>query len=729
MMTILLWTLALSMAAEGAERPDVLIADFEGADYGAWKVEGEAFGPGPAHGTLPNQMDVSGFEGKGLVSSYYRGDGTTGRLVSPPFKLERKFLSFLIGGGMHPGETCINLLSGGAVVRTATGPNDKPGGTERLDWHTWDLSDLEGKEVVLEIVDRNTGGWGHINIDQIVQSDRRRGMAQASRDIALEQDYLSFCFPAGQAARCRITLEVDGKTVRESAGAGREKPSWLTWDISRLKGKKGKLTIAEVPDPDGICPLAQSVRQGGEVRGGLIVVDRVYEETYRPQFHFTPMYNWTNDPNGCVYYKGEYHLFFQHNPAGIEWGNMTWGHAVSPDMVRWKQLDHAIRPDDLGTIFSGSAVVDWKNTAGFQTGDEKVLVAVYTSAGSLAPKPVPFTQSIAYSNDRGRTWVKHAKNPVLGHVAGDNRDPKVIWHEPTGKWVMALFLDGNAFALFGSKDLKEWTKLCDVPMPGSGECPDFFELAADGDPAKKTWLFWAANGNYRLGTFDGTTFKPETDPLRSEWGSNSYAAQTWSDIPPSDGRRLQIAWMAGGKYPGMPFNQQMTFPRELTLRATPEGVRLFINPAREIEGIRGAKREWSGITLAPGQNPISRLEGDLWEIAVEFSPGTASEVVLDVRGEAVRYDVKGKTLHLLGKSAPLEPTKGRIRLRALVDRASIEIFANDGRVTMSSCFLPDVLNRSLALRAVGGTANIESLEVWQLESIWPRNAGSLAVPK
>jgi len=158
----------------------------------------------------------------------------------------------------------------------------------------------------------------------------------------------------------------------------------------------------------------------------------LYHETYRPQFHFTAKKNWLNDPNGLMYYKGEYHLFFQHNPSGIDWGNMTWGHAVSPDMIHWKQLDNAIYPDELGTIFSGSGVVDWSNTAGFKNGNKAVMVCIYTSAGD------PFTQSIAYSNDKGRTWTKYADNPVLGHIVGSNRDPKVIRHVPTEKWIMAL---------------------------------------------------------------------------------------------------------------------------------------------------------------------------------------------------------------------------------------------------------------------------------------------------
>jgi sucrose-6-phosphate hydrolase SacC (GH32 family) len=467
--------------------------------------------------------------------------------------------------------------------------------------------------------------------------------------------------------------------------------------------------------------LAASVVQGERIRGALLVVDRLYQETYRPQFHFTPRTNWTNDPNGLVFYQGEYHLFFQHNPSGINWGNMTWGHAISTDLLHWQQLDHAIYPDKLGTIFSGSAVVDVNNTAGFQTGDERVLVCIYTSAGGTNPESQgqPFTQSIAYSNDRGRTWTKYEQNPVLKHVAGSNRDPKVFWHQPTKKWIMALYLDGHDYALFGSPNLKQWTKLSDVPLPGCGECPDFFELPVDGDAAKSQWLFWGGNGNYRLGTFDGTTFQPRTDSLPSHWGANDYAAQTYSDIPAADGRRIQIAWMAGGKYPSMPFNQQMSFPREMSLRTTPEGVRLFMNPIREIERLRGKTQTWAVGPVKPDERRLAGLDSDLWEIEARLEPGDATEVGFTIRGEPLRYDVSAKQLSCLGRTAPLEPLDGQIKLHVLVDRTSIEVFANDGRVVMCSCFVPDLSDRSLGLYAKGGTAQVQSLKTWELQSAWP----------
>jgi len=445
----------------------------------------------------------------------------------------------------------------------------------------------------------------------------------------------------------------------------------------------------------------------------------LYNEKYRPQFHFTPRENWTNDPNGLVYYKGEYHMFFQHNPFGINWGNMTWGHAVSADLIHWRQLPNAIEPDELGTIFSGSAVVDWNNTSGFQTGKENVLVAFYTSAGKHAPVRKPFTQSIAYSNDRGRTWVKYKGNPIIGNMKDDdNRDPKVIWHEPTKRWIMALFLDaGDEFALLSSEDLKKWQVLQYLMLPGSRECPDFFELPVDGDPANTHWVFWGADGRYLRGSFDGHEFTAQSEPLESSVG-NFYAAQTWSDIPKSDGRRIQIAWMAKGKFPDMPFNQQMSIPCELTLRTFPEGIRLCRVPVREIKKLRGKRYAWKRTALKPGENILSGVTGELFEIQAEIELGAAAEVGFMLRGTPFLYDVSDKMLVCKDKEAELTPVDGRIKLHILVDRASIEIFGNDGRVSMFLCFPLDTSNTSLEAFGRGGQANIRTLNIWKLKSIW-----------
>ncbi|MBI2191466.1 MAG: glycoside hydrolase family 32 protein [Planctomycetes bacterium] len=441
-------------------------------------------------------------------------------------------------------------------------------------------------------------------------------------------------------------------------------------------------------------------------------------EIYRPQFHFTAEKNWLNDPNGLVFFQGEYHLFFQHNPAGREWGNMTWGHAVSPDLLHWRQLAHALSPDDLGTIFSGSAVMDWRNSGGFQTGSEPAMVAFYTAAGSHAPGGKrPYTQCLAFSNDRGRTWAKYAGNPVVGPRSPSCRDPRVFRHEPSGQWVMVLAEDpGRALSFHVSCDLKNWS--CCGQQDGFYECPDLFELPVEGQPGEARWVLHAADGRYRLGRFDGSTFTPETDKRPLDFGPHFYASQTWSDIPVQEGRRIQIAWLRGGEYPGMPFNQQMAFPCELTLRPTPLGLRVCRWPVREVASIRREGRAWHGTVLGPRMNLLAGLDGDLFDIETEIEPQGAHSIALRLRGEEMRYVVPDRRLKVLGQSVPIALREGTLRLRVLLDRASIEIYAEGGETCLSFPFLPDTGDRGLELVTRGGEARIRTLQVWPIESIF-----------
>jgi len=442
-----------------------------------------------------------------------------------------------------------------------------------------------------------------------------------------------------------------------------------------------------------------------------------YSELHRPQVHFSPRENWTNDPNGLVYYKGEYHLFFQHNPVSVKWGNMTWGHAVSTDLLHWTQLDHAIEPDELGTIFSGSAVVDRNNTGGFKTGDEDVLVAFYTSAGSHADPPVPFTQSIAYSNDRGRNWSKFAGNPVIEHVRSDNRDPKVIWHEPTSRWVLALYLDQNDYSLYASENLVDWTHLQDLTLPGVTECPDFFELPVDGDASNSRWVYWGADGGYLLGTFDGERFEPDGEVLKAEFAKNGYAAQTYSDIPDEDGRRIQISWMRGGKYPAMPFNQQMSIPVGLRLRTTSDGIRLQRNPIREIETLCDGTESFRNIDIAKDTPFIPDTRHDCFDIHLELEIENEDRCGITIQGHKLEYSPVQQELKCFGRVGPVRPVDKRIPLRLIVDRTSIEVFAEDGAVVFSCCYLPEACDHPIEVYSEGTTL-IASLVIHELRSIW-----------
>lgn len=681
---------------------DLLIADFDGPDYAGWAATGEAFGPGPAKGTLPGQMDVSGFQGQGLVNSFYNGDGTTGTLTSPPFKIERPRLCFLIGGGMHPGETCMDLLIDGKAVRTATGPNDKPGGTERLTWQSWDVTEFAGREAVLRIVDNHTGGWGHINIDQIVQCVEppvKEGLLR----FTAEKRYLNLPVKNGAVMK-RGQLLVGGLVVRDFdiELADADPDFYVVIDLAPFNGQELVLHIDAL---DKGSKALELVAQDDVIRGS----ENLYREALRPQFHFSSQRGWNNDPNGLVYYAGEYHLYYQHNPYGWKWGNMHWGHAVSPDLVHWTELPQALYPQQYGDwVFSGSAIIDEANTAGFQTGAEKVIVAAYTSTGR--------GECIVYSNDRGRTFTEYEGNPVVKH---QGRDPKLIWHEQAGHWAMAVYDEQpgkeRGIAFYSSQNLKDWT--FESRIEGYFECPEIFPLAVDGDPAQTKWVVYAASGEYSIGEFDGKVFHHESGPHPFNRGNCFYASQTFNNIPAEDGRRIQIAW-GTVEAPGMPFNQMMDFPTELTLHTTGDGIRMFAQPAREIETLVDATHNYGEQILCPGKDFFTDPEGDLFRIRGCFANQDARKVALEVRGMPVTYDFGKQEISCGDKKAEAPMRDGVLELEVLVDRLSLEIFVNGGAVYMPVGFHPPTEARSLAVRSVGGTATARKFVVDSLKSAW-----------
>ncbi|MCY8995680.1 GH32 C-terminal domain-containing protein [Bacillus inaquosorum] len=484
-----------------------------------------------------------------------------------------------------------------------------------------------------------------------------------------------------------------------------------------------------------------------------------YDEDYRPQYHFTPEANWMNDPNGMVYYAGEYHLFYQYHPYGMQWGPMHWGHAVSKDLVTWKHLPVALYPDEKGTIFSGSAVVDRNNTSGFQTGEEKPLVAIYTQ-----DREGHQVQSIAYSNDKGRTWTKYAGNPVIPNPGKkDFRDPKIFWYEKENKWVM-LLAAGDRILIYTSKNLKEWTYASEFGQGqgshgGVWECPDLFELPVDGNPNQKKWVMQVSIGNgavsggsgmqYFVGDFDGTHFKnenPSDKVLWTDYGKDFYAAVSWSDIPSSDGRRLWLGWMSNWQYandvPTSPWRSAASIPRELKLKTLTGGVRIVQTPVKELQTIRGTSKKWKNQTISPAsQNVLAGLSGDAYELHAEFqvSPGSAPEFGFKVRtGEnqftKVGYDRKNTKLFVdrsesgnvtfnptfnTGiQTAPLKPVNGTIKMRIFVDRSSVEVFGNDGQQVITDIILPDRSSKGLELYAVNGGVKLKSLTIYPLKKVW-----------
>lgn len=697
---------ALSPVAPAAE--DVLIADFEGADYGDWTTTGTAFGTGPARGTLPGQMHVDGFEGRGLVNSFQGGDASTGTLTSPGFRIERQYLRFLIGGGRDPERLALRLLMDGRVVRAATGPNDRPGGSETLAPDFWDVGEFRGRHAVLQIVDQATGGWGHLNVDHLVQTDRRPPgwLTNATRTFAIASRYLHLPIRNGAPKRVVTTLVEGAVVVRNDIELADAEPDWWApMDVGAWRGRNLTLQVDRLPE-DSRALMA--IEAAEVIRGA----ETLYREPLRGQFHFSPRRGWNNDPNGLVFFNGEYHLFFQHNPYGWAWGNMHWGHAVSRDLVHWTELGEALAPDAFGPMFSGSAVVDRANTSGLGRPGQPALVLLYTAAGN------PTVQCLASSTD-GRRFTKFAGNPIVNELTPGNRDPKVIWHEPTAKWVMTLYVETNqvhTIHFLGSPNLKDWTVLSRVD--GYFECPDFFELPVDGDPARRKWVLTGASSEYQVGTFDGTRFTPETPKLPGHRGRGFYAAQTFSDLPAADGRRVQVGWFQT-ETRGMPFNQSMTIPLELRLLGTADGPRLAWSPARELAGLRARRHAANTMTLRPGDpNPLAAARAELVELRADFEPGDAREVAFTVRGARVTYDAVRQELGVNDHRAPAPLRDGRQRLVLFVDRTGLEIFASDGLTYVPLPYQPNPAELEIEVRAVGGSAKLNSLEVYQLRSAW-----------
>lgn len=680
------------------DRKDILLADFEGDSYGDWTVEGKAFGIKPARGTLPGQMAVTGFVGKGLVNSFLGGDDSVGTLSSPPFVIERRFIHLLIGGGKYPGETCIHLMIDGKIVRTATGPNDKPGGSEQLDWHTWDVSEFNGKKATLRIVDTRKGGWGHINVDHIVQSDTKKLVEPAQRELLVEKRFLHLPVRNGAPQR-RLKVMQGDVVVREfEIEIGARPDFWIFLDVSQWKGQKLVLRVDRSNEPSLLEAIVQSDSVPDE--------DKLYAEKDRPQFHFTSRRGWLNDPNGLVYHKGLYHLFYQHNPYGWNWGNMHWGHAVSEDLLHWKEQPIALYPKRFGDwAFSGSAVVDAKNTSSFKKGDEDVLVLAYTSTGR--------GECIAYSNDAGQTWTEYEGNPVIKHPG---RDPKLLWHEASKQWVMALYdeVKGRNISFYTSPDLKKWTYQSRID--GFYECPDLFELPVDGDARKTKWVLYGADGEYLLGHFDSKTFKPESSKLRL-WYGNFYAAQTFNNTP--DGKVIQIGWGQGIAFPGMPFNQQMTIPVELTLRTTGDGVRMYAQPVYQMKALHQGEPVTGNQMILKDQETPLPIKGTLLRLRADHSLSPKTEKVgFKIRGVPVEYDVKKQALVCGKVIAPLAASKV-LSLEILVDRGSIEVFADNGRVAISHGVRLAEGAPSVVVVTTGADTAVR-YEARELKSVWQK---------
>lgn len=476
------------------------------------------------------------------------------------------------------------------------------------------------------------------------------------------------------------------------------------------------------------------------------------EEKYRPLYHHAPLWGWMNDPNGMFYKDGVWNLYYQYNPYGSKWQNMTWGHSTSTDLVHWNHEPLAIIPDGLGMIFSGSSVIDHDNTAGF---GKDAVVSLYTSAGTRQ------MQSLAHSSDGGMIFTKYPGNPVIT-LDSEARDPNMFWNGKTGEWnlVLAHALD-HEMLFFTSPDLKHWTLQSSFgkglgAQDGVWECPDLFELPVDGTDIKKWMLvcnlnpggpFGGSGIQYFIGDWDGKTFKADSDEAGNvptkwlDYGKDNYALVSWSDAP--QGRRVAVGWMSNWQYaadvPTIQFRSANTLPREIGLFKGDNGeIYASSAPSPELLALRDrlvVNKSGVKISSRPVSVALPSTNSGVCEILLDLEGGNAETVLLALNNKAgdkveMTYDVGNHTLSFDRRQSgvvdfsdnfpavTVSPTfekNGKISLRIFIDRSSVEIFGNDGRFVQTNLVFPNEPYTSLSLSAPKGKAKVKNIKVFSLK--------------
>lgn len=515
--------------------------------------------------------------------------------------------------------------------------------------------------------------------------------------------------------------------------------SYVPFELSAYKGQHISIDIQGVP-ANALCWKELKMSDS---------FDMTNKEKFRPVYHHTPAYGWMNDPNGMFYKDGVYHLYFQYNPYGSVWGNMHWGHSTSTDLMHWKFEGCAIVPDAWGAIFSGSCVVDHENTAGF---GKEAVVAFYTSA-KASPWGDVQSQSMAYSLDNGKTFVKYEGNPILTSSEKDFRDPKVFWYAPGKHWVMILAV-GQHMEIYSSVNLKEWKKESEFgAMQGAHggvwECPDLVEIPVEGTREKKWVLicnlnpggpFGGSAAQYFVGSFDGKKFVNEspTQTKWMDWGKDNYATVTWNNAP--DGRCIALGWMSNWQYannvPTRQYRSANTLARDLTLYREGQELYLKSTPSVEVKKARGKKVSIPSFRVSEKHEIVNLFEDNqgAYEVEILIQNAGASKIafcLLNDKGEKVSmyYDLNRKQF-VMDRSesgtvdfskdfpavtvAPANVDK-ELTLRLFVDRSSIEAFGEDGKFVMTNLVFPSQPYVKMCFEADKNGYAVKTLNVYKLQ--------------
>lgn len=498
-------------------------------------------------------------------------------------------------------------------------------------------------------------------------------------------------FPVNkEAAVKRLKFAKDGEEVYGlNIRLDNIQPDFFAYiDVERFMGEELELTI----DPEMPIHFSEANEMSFEDE---------YHEPLRPQVHFTTKNGWNNDPNGLVYMDGKYHLFYQYNPCVPQWNNMHWGHAVSTDLLHWEEKDIALFPDETGTMYSGSAIPDERNLLGLNTDQQKAMILFYTATKS------PRSQCMAYSLDSGETFIKYEGNPVVPHIEGYNRDPKVVWCDEMDCYVMALYLKQDRYGLLKSDDLKEWNLFQQVSLAADSECPDLFCLK-DGK-GKRRWVLMGASDKYLVGEFKKNEFVPLQTVRSLHYGKINYAAQSYDGIPD---RVVRIAWNKL-KVDGGRFSQQMGFPTEMSLEKLSGEYYLCARPVYEIDKLYLNEIKDGGVRLSTDQ--ARKWDVDTAPLLLSLKADAAAKFDLTFFGGKIAVDPARNELKVLDSIGPLSLSQGETDITILIDRCSVEVYADGGKICFTERFVCDY---NLPFVEIKGEGEIVDIEMHTLKSIW-----------
>lgn len=511
-------------------------------------------------------------------------------------------------------------------------------------------------------------------------------------------------------------------------------PLKYQWDSTKLKFYENRCYVLDIDvpycaeDPDYYAYLPVYMFLNKEI--GLVTdpevsfipefVDEIrdehlYHEKNRPNFHFTPKIGWMNDPNGLVYLNGAYHMFFQYNPAGHGWRNMSWGHAVSKDLIHWEEEDCAIFPDATGYICSGSAIIDHENLTGLKENENDVLLLYYTACGKdgSVSDGAKAVQCMAYSVDGAKTFHKYQGNPLVSHIENFNRDPNVNYVPELGCYVMALYLDDSRYILFRSDDLLHWEKLQLLDLKCDGECPDLYPLFLDQNPEKQYWIFSGACNSYIVGNFKDGKYVYEEQKTGLRCGRNSYAAQTFAEMPD---RRVWTAWNTY-LIENSCFTACMCFPSEVTLKTIDGEAQLCLWPIDEIKQLYEVSHTYESTMVTKSHEFSSPLDGISQDVQMTIKPMESTNADLNLLGIHLEFDFQKMVLIHDQEELPLHLREGEITIRMLIDTTSLEVYSDAGQHYLCHGMLCDGSQPSFTL-AASDSLQISRLQTSSIRSIW-----------